>query len=155
MWVCWLLLQFTWIFGHLDPWRWDRYVVPKRQRETSLPCITSQKMTEFKRNCDLKLWTDTCKLHHSEVHAMQCSLQIITDCGHLICSELEKPAPEQWLDDWYCVSRRYGNNSPSNTLSYSRIPKSSETVLCEFEVLYALSFHLLHNKHHDVESSRS
>jgi hypothetical protein len=36
------------LLGHLDPWRRDRYVVPKRRCETNLRCVTSQKTTQFK-----------------------------------------------------------------------------------------------------------
>jgi hypothetical protein len=35
------------LFRHLDPWRWDRYTVPKRRCETNLRCVTSQKTTDF------------------------------------------------------------------------------------------------------------
>jgi hypothetical protein len=42
--VGWVCTDFS---GHLDPWRWDRYVIPKRRYETNLLCVTSQKTTEF------------------------------------------------------------------------------------------------------------
>ena len=36
------------VLGHFDPWKSDRYVVPKRRCKTNLRCVTSQKTTEFK-----------------------------------------------------------------------------------------------------------
>ena len=39
---CYLFTEF--LFGLLDPWRWDRKVVPKRRNVIiSLRCVTSQK----------------------------------------------------------------------------------------------------------------
>ena len=35
------------LFGQLDPWRWDRYVVPKRRYQTALHCVTTQNTEDW------------------------------------------------------------------------------------------------------------
>lgn len=34
--------------GHLDPWKWNRYSLPKRQQQTSLRCVPIQKGEDLK-----------------------------------------------------------------------------------------------------------
>jgi hypothetical protein len=35
------------VLGELDPWRWDRYVAPKRRFQTTLRCIITHNTEEF------------------------------------------------------------------------------------------------------------
>ena len=50
------------LLGHLDPWRWDRLVIPKRNGITTLCCAQSQKTAGLKTcSISVSFWQENAK----------------------------------------------------------------------------------------------